>query len=101
MMCNMLNQHLHINNILLPEQFGFRKGTIQQAVFTLTDTTLSALNQRQQVGSIFSDLCKAFDYINHKTLIHKFYGLHRVNIKWFESYLTGRTQRVDITSLSY
>jgi hypothetical protein len=51
MMCNRLKQHLHINHILLPEQFGFSKGiTIQQAVFTLTDTTLSALNQQQQVG---------------------------------------------------
>jgi hypothetical protein len=24
--CNMLSQHLHTNNILVPEQFGFRKG---------------------------------------------------------------------------
>ena len=96
-------KHLQTNNILVPEQSGFRKGiTIQQAIFTLTDSIHNALNQWQQVGGIFCDLSKAFDCINHKILIDKLhhYGVCGVNIKWFESYLADRKQRVDIISLS-
>jgi hypothetical protein len=85
------------------EQFGFRKGiTIQQAIFTLTDSIHNALNQRQQVGGIFCDLSKVFECINHKILIDKLhhYGVCGVNIKWFESYVADRKQRVDIISPS-
>jgi hypothetical protein len=49
------------------EQFGFAKGIcIQKAIFTLTNGILSALNQREQIGCIFSDLSKAFECVNHK-----------------------------------
>jgi hypothetical protein len=88
----------------VPEQFGFRKGiTIQQAIFTLTDSIHNALNQRQQVGGIFCDLSEAFDCINHRILdidnLHH-YSVRGVNIKWFESHLAERKQWVDIISLS-
>jgi hypothetical protein len=102
-MLNRLNQHLQTNSILVPEQFGFRKDiTIQQAIFTLTDSIHNALNPRQQVGGIFCDISKAFDCINHKILIDKLqhYGVCGVNIKWFESYVADRKQRVDIISPS-
>jgi phage tail protein X len=43
---NRLNQHLKANNVLAPEQFGFRTGiTFEKAIFTLTDNVLSAFNQ--------------------------------------------------------
>jgi hypothetical protein len=96
-------KHLQTNNILVPEKSGFRKGiTIQQAIFTLTDSIHNALNQWQQVGGIFCDLSKAFDCINHKILIDKLHhcGVRGVNIKWFESCLADRKQRVDIISPS-
>jgi len=49
-----LEQHLESNNILTTEQFGFRKGVhIENAVFSLTDSIITALNQRQQVGGNF------------------------------------------------
>jgi hypothetical protein len=68
----------------------------------LTDSIHTALNQPQQVGGIFCDLCKAFDCINNKILIDKLhhYGVHGVNIKRFESYLADRKQGVDIISPS-
>jgi hypothetical protein len=45
-MFNRLNQHLQANNVLAPEQFGFRTGvTSEKAIFTLTDNMLSAFNQ--------------------------------------------------------
>jgi len=96
-MFNRLNQHLQANNILVPEMFGFREGiSIQQAVFTLTDNILTTLNQWQHVGGIFSDLSKVFDCVNHEILLCKLncYGIHGLNIKWFESCLTNREQRL-------
>jgi hypothetical protein len=45
-MFNRLNQHLQANNVLAPEQFGFRRGiTFEKAILTLTDNMLSAFNQ--------------------------------------------------------
>jgi hypothetical protein len=69
---NRLNQHLQANKVLVPEQFGIRKGiTIQQAIFTLTNSILSVLNKQQQAGEIFCDLSRAFDYIRFNILIFK------------------------------
>lgn len=37
-MFNRLNRHLQVNNVLITEQFGFRKGTdVENAGFTITD----------------------------------------------------------------
>jgi hypothetical protein len=88
-----------INNILVPEQSGFRQGiSIEKAVFTLTDNILNAINQRKQIGGLFCDLTKAFDCVNHKILISKlfYYGIRRANALWFESCLVNRRQKVEI-----
>ena len=52
------------------------------------------------VGDIFCDLEKAFDSINHNTLISKlkFYGAKGKTISWFQSYLKNRYQRVTLTN---
>jgi len=53
-MFNRLYQYVHTNEILVPEQFGFRKeSNIEKAVFSLTDSVLSSINLRQQIGGIF------------------------------------------------
>jgi hypothetical protein len=97
---NRLNQHLQVNNILVPEQFGFRKGiSIEKAIFTLTNNILNTLNQHEQIGGIFCDLTKAFDCVIHKILISKLYHycIRGVNALWFESYLLNRRQKIEIT----
>ena len=47
---------------------------------------------------MFCDLSKAFDVIDHKILLQKLraYGLRGIVNTWFENYLTGRTQFVEI-----
>jgi hypothetical protein len=52
------------------------------------------------IGGIFCDLEKAFDCINHKTLLSKleFYGVKEKVKLWFESYFSNRYQRVLITN---
>jgi len=68
-----LIQHIdNNNNILNEQQFGFRKRlSTEDAIFKLTHEVLNALNNRTMVGSIFCDLEKAFDSVNHSLLIKK------------------------------
>jgi hypothetical protein len=64
---NSLNHHMQTNNLLVPEQFGFRKSmSTEDAAFKLTDNVLKSINQKMHVGGIFCDLAKAFDCVNHE-----------------------------------
>ncbi len=47
---------------------------------------------------VFIDLRKAFDVCSHKILLKKLknLGITGVNLKWFETYLTDRLQKVEI-----
>jgi len=98
-MYSRLNQHLYSNNILVPEQYAFRKAmSTEDATFRLTDNVLKSLNQKLHVGGIFCDISKAFDCVNHEILLTKlhFYGIQEITIDWFKLYLTNRQQKGEI-----
>ena len=54
------------------------------------------LDQGGQVDTIYLDMSKAFDQINHQRLLHKLTnsGIGRNLLKWFQLNLTDRRQRV-------
>ena len=54
------------------------------------------VNQRM-CGTVFIDLKKAFDLVDHKCLLHKLdhYGVRGNALTWFEDYITTRTQKVN------
>jgi hypothetical protein len=79
------------------QQFGFRKGySTDEAIFKLVYEVLNALNNKTKVGSIFLDLEKTFDSVNHSLLIKKlpYYGIIGKAKLLIESYLSNRYQRV-------
>jgi hypothetical protein len=54
--------HIHLNNILTPYQFGFRKHySTDQAIFFFINNVLNAMNEHQIAAGMFCDLQKAFD----------------------------------------
>jgi hypothetical protein len=72
-------------------QYGFRRGySTDEAIFKLIYEVLNALNDKSMVGSIFFDLEKAFDSVNHLLLIEKlpYYGIAGKAKLLIESYLT-------------
>ena len=52
--------------------------------------------------SIFLDVSKAFDILDHNVLLSKldYYGIKDTALDWFKSYLTNRTQYVGCNGIS-
>jgi hypothetical protein len=97
-----ISDFLNLNNILVGEQFGFRKNlSTNKALFSFTDKILSALNNKMHVGGISCDLTKAVDCVNHELLLSKlnFYGIQNIAGQRFKSYLHYRKQRVEIQQI--
>ena len=78
------------NNILYDYQFGFRpKHSTQHAIITLIDKITKSLDNGDIVISLFIDLKKAFDTVDHRIPLRKLYayGIRGTMLKWIESYL--------------
>ena len=92
-----LVKFLEANEVLSAYQSGFRKGhSTETAVTYLTDQILEHMDNQQMTGSVFIDLKKAFDLVNHNCLLQKLehYGVRGKSLTWFQNYLGSRTQRV-------
>ena len=59
-----------------------------------------ALDKGKYVGSVLTDLSKAFDCLNHQLLIAKLeaYGFSNESLAFIQNYLTNRQQRTKINS---
>ena len=90
-----LYEYLHNNN-LTASQSGFRSlHSTLTALIEVTDKWSINIDNKLLNGVIFIDLKKPFDTIDHTVLIRKLqmYGVDQNGIKFFESYLSNRSQR--------
>jgi len=69
---------------------------MEMALAYIVDTLLFNLDKNHINGMVLVDYKKAFDMVDHGTLLCKLeaYKLDRNALLWFESYLTDRTQLV-------
>ena len=96
-----LMSYLNHHQLLNQKQSGFRSGhSIESALLHLTDTWLQAINDSNIVGCVLVDFRKAFDLVNHKLLLQKLkqYKINKLSLLWFESYLSHRSQQVNINT---
>ena len=99
MVATQLVNHLEINNLLFKHQYGFMRGkSTEHNLLHVTNTIGKALNEGKFCIGLFLDLKKAFDVCSHEILLMKLkkLGVSGTALKWFKSYLSGRSQQVDI-----
>ena len=85
--------------IISKTQFGFRQShSTSHAVNYSVDLISKHLKSKHHVLGIFIDLSKAFDTIDHSTLLVKLerYGIRGVANDLIKSYLTNRFQYTDV-----
>ena len=92
---------LESKNILFEQQYGFRKNnSTAYALIQITEQIKESIDKGNYGCSIFIDLRKAFDTVNHEILLLKLehYGV-RGSI-WFKSYLSNRKQYVYLNGIT-
>ena len=96
-----LSQYFQDNGLFYEGQYGFRENhSTEFATVELLDRIISSLDNKQLPLSVFMDLSKAFDTLDHRILLDKlyFYGIKGVALNWFASYLSNRSMYVEIDS---
>ena len=94
---NRLLSYLNSNDILIKNQYGFRKNhSTSMPLIEMYEKISTAIDKCEFPIGIFIDLSKAFDTLDHKILLQKLkhYGIRGVALKLFESYLSNRKQCV-------
>ena len=99
LMYNRINKFFSDNNLIYCLQFGFRqKYSTLHALINLTENIRKNLDEGNIGCSIFVDLQKAFNTVEHDILLSKLeqYGICGLANEWFKSYLSNRKQYVSI-----
>ena len=95
---NQVLEYMTSQKFFYSNQYGFRpKHSTETAILELTDRLLKLLDEDKVPFTIFMDLSKAFDTLDHKILLHKlsYYGIKSSPLSWFSSYLSNRVQYVE------
>lgn len=91
--------HCSEHNLLNSVQHGFTKGkSTTTAITQMVETLIDGIENGNLTTGIFLDFSKAFDCLEHDLIIKKLESLGIVGTakKWFQSYLSGRSQLVEL-----
>jgi hypothetical protein len=90
-----------MNNRLPEYQSGFRpKFSAETAILRFSSDVFERLSKREVSLALSLDLSKAFDTVSHSILLAKLdhHGIRGQCLSWFQSYLSGRSQQVNVNS---
>ena len=97
LIANQLHSYLESRHLLHDHQGAYRCGrSSNQILLFAVDKMVNALDCGSVVCAAFLDLRKAFDSLDHVTLLHRIseLGVHNVELQWFQNYLSNHFQRV-------
>ncbi|CAM4702140.1 unnamed protein product [Caretta caretta] len=92
-------KHLEERKVIRNSQHGFTKGkSCLTNLIAFYDEITGSVDEGKAVDMLFLDFSKAFDTVSHSILASKLkkYGLEEWTIRWIESWLDRRAQRVVI-----
>ena len=92
-------EHLEKNDLLDPNQHGFRKGrSCLTQLLQHYDSILQNYNSGAETDVLYLDFAKAFDKVDHNLLIAKLqiYGIQGKLLDWIRSFLRDRSQIVTV-----
>lgn len=87
------------HSVITSSQHGFRSGcSTETALLKQKEIILNSIEARKLTLGVFLDFSKAFDRINHATLLDKLncYGIRGIALDLIRSYITDRKQSVSI-----
>ena len=92
-----LREFLESNGIMFEFQSGFRSGySTDTCLINLTDRIRSETAKGNVTGVVMIDLQKAFDTCDHSIMLQKLSKMGVTSVDWFRSYLSGRSQCVQV-----
>ena len=95
-----LESYLRENDILYSFQSGFRGSFSTDTCLThLTDHVHNQTSCGNFTGMVLIDLQKAFDTVDHVILLKKLEAMGVSSVEWFRSYLSDRTQIVNVNQV--
>ena len=86
------------NKLFYDHQYGYRTlHSTELAAMEMTDRIILDIDKKKLPISVFLDLSKAFDTLDHEILLQKlkYYGISEVPLRWLSSYLSDRHQYVE------
>ena len=95
-----IENHLNAYNLLPSSQSAYRKKhSTETSLLRLNNDILAALNIGKSTLLVTLDISAAFDTVNHQMLLDRYsclFGLSDIALSWFSSYLSDRTQTVQV-----
>ncbi|CAM4651452.1 unnamed protein product [Lepidochelys kempii] len=94
-------KHLEERKVISNSQHGFTKGkSCLTTLIAFYDQITGSVDEGKAVDVLFLDFSKAFDRVSHSILASKLkkYGLDEWTIRWTETWLDHRAQRVVINA---
>ena len=95
-----LKEHMKNSRLESKHEWGYKTGhSTELLLVKIVDSLLTAFDKKLATVLLLLDLSAAFDTVDQTKLLHILHyeiGLSGTVYKWFESFITGRSQRVKI-----